>query len=264
MDYTYRERHGEAIYRFKGLPSRRRGPALAKAGDGMLPRDFFRRNVVLSFQEDAIGIRLRDVIGPDNMMWDNMVWGSDYPHGESGRRSRVEVLEGVPEQQTSQACPGPRSGDRRRRHHPRVPFLTWRGLPSLLEEPNSLRIDELGVPALLIGRSAHCRRPSPAARGSCGQAITRAIAIVGIEAVYGFTCCSRGLTSSKSITPFRSSMITSWLRSIQRLTSATSAAGKLPAQFHVAAVARLSTERRQDATAVKSAKFLTRKCALRG
>jgi hypothetical protein len=81
MDYTYRERHGEAIYRFKGLPSRRRGPALAKAGglpsrrrgacpregggpalakagDSMLPSDFFRRNVVLSFQEDAIGIRL--------------------------------------------------------------------------------------------------------------------------------------------------------------------------------------------------------------
>ena len=54
MDYTYRERHGEAIYRFK---------------DGMLPSDFFRRNVVLSFQEDAIGIRLRDVIGVDNMMW---------------------------------------------------------------------------------------------------------------------------------------------------------------------------------------------------
>jgi hypothetical protein len=25
MDYTYRERHGEAIYRFKGLPSRRGG-----------------------------------------------------------------------------------------------------------------------------------------------------------------------------------------------------------------------------------------------
>jgi hypothetical protein len=35
----------------------------------MLPSDFFRRNVVLSFQEDAIGIRLRDVIGVDNMMW---------------------------------------------------------------------------------------------------------------------------------------------------------------------------------------------------
>ena len=42
MDYTYRERHGEAIYRFK---------------DGMRPSDFFHRNVVLSFQEDAIGVR---------------------------------------------------------------------------------------------------------------------------------------------------------------------------------------------------------------
>ncbi|MGH7399639.1 MAG: amidohydrolase family protein, partial [Candidatus Rokuibacteriota bacterium] len=63
MDYTYRERHGEAIYRFK---------------DGMRPSDFFRRHVVLSFQEDAIGIRLRDTIGVDNMMW-----GSDYPHSES-------------------------------------------------------------------------------------------------------------------------------------------------------------------------------------
>ena len=44
----------------------------------MLPSDFFRCNVVLSFQEDAIGIRLRDVIGVDNMMW-----GSDYPRSES-------------------------------------------------------------------------------------------------------------------------------------------------------------------------------------
>jgi hypothetical protein len=39
-------------------------PALAKAGDGMRPSDFFGRSIILSFQEDAIGIRLRDVIGP--------------------------------------------------------------------------------------------------------------------------------------------------------------------------------------------------------
>ena len=31
MDYTHRERHGEAIYRFKGLPSRRRGTACSRA-----------------------------------------------------------------------------------------------------------------------------------------------------------------------------------------------------------------------------------------
>jgi predicted TIM-barrel fold metal-dependent hydrolase len=81
MDYTYRERHEEAIYRFQG---------------GLRPSDFFHRNVVLSFQEDAIGIRLRDLIGVDNMMW-----GSDYPHSESTfPRSRAilsEILADVPE-----------------------------------------------------------------------------------------------------------------------------------------------------------------------
>ncbi|MGC1885676.1 MAG: hypothetical protein WA709_06200, partial [Stellaceae bacterium] len=67
----------------------------------MLPSDFFRRNVLLSFQEDAIGIRLRGIIGPDNMMWDNMVWGSDYPHSEStspqSRKILSEILAGVPD-----------------------------------------------------------------------------------------------------------------------------------------------------------------------
>src|SRR5262245_16198517 len=81
MDYTYRERHEEAIYRFR---------------EGLRPSDFFHRNVVLSFQEDAIGIRLRDTIGVDNMMW-----GSDYPHSESTfPRSRTvlsEILADVPE-----------------------------------------------------------------------------------------------------------------------------------------------------------------------
>jgi hypothetical protein len=80
MDYTYRERHEEAIYRFR---------------DGRRPRDFFHASVVLSFQEDAVGIRLRDLIGVDNMMW-----GSDYPHSEStfpqSRTILAEILAGVP------------------------------------------------------------------------------------------------------------------------------------------------------------------------
>jgi hypothetical protein len=66
----------------------------------MQPSGFFRRNVVLSFQEDAIGIRLRDVIGPDNMIWDNMMWGSDYPHSEptfpQSRKILAEILAGLP------------------------------------------------------------------------------------------------------------------------------------------------------------------------
>jgi hypothetical protein len=32
MDYTYRERHGEAIYRFEGLPSQRGGGRQVFAG----------------------------------------------------------------------------------------------------------------------------------------------------------------------------------------------------------------------------------------
>jgi predicted TIM-barrel fold metal-dependent hydrolase len=90
MDYTYRERHGEAVYRFK---------------DGMVPSDFFRRNVVLSFQEDVIGIRLRDVIGVDNMMW-----GSDYPHSEStfpqSRKILAEILAGVSEDEQAKIAGG--------------------------------------------------------------------------------------------------------------------------------------------------------------
>jgi predicted TIM-barrel fold metal-dependent hydrolase len=90
MDYTYRERHGEAIYRFK---------------DGMIPSDFFHRNVVLSFQEDAVGVRLRDVIGVDNMMW-----GSDYPHSEStfpqSRKILAEILAGVPDDEQAKIAAG--------------------------------------------------------------------------------------------------------------------------------------------------------------
>ena len=48
-----------------------------KFKDAMLPSDFFHRNVFLSFQEDALGIRDRHIIGLDNIMW-----GSDYPHPE--------------------------------------------------------------------------------------------------------------------------------------------------------------------------------------
>jgi len=71
----------------------------------MRPSDFFHRNVFLSFQEDAIGIRLRDVIGVDNMMW-----GSDYPHSEStfpqSRKILAEILAGVPEEEQAKIVGG--------------------------------------------------------------------------------------------------------------------------------------------------------------
>ena len=64
LDNVYTERAvGRKLQRFK---------------DGLLPSDFFRRNVFISFQEDDLGIQLRSSIGVENLMW-----GSDYPHAES-------------------------------------------------------------------------------------------------------------------------------------------------------------------------------------
>ena len=82
MDYTYTDRPARgAWYRFKER--------------GVLPSEFWHRNCFASFQEDATGVRLRDLIGVDAI-----TWGSDYPHTESTfPRSREIVgdfLAGVP------------------------------------------------------------------------------------------------------------------------------------------------------------------------
>ena len=58
--------------------------------DGMLPSDYFHQNVFAGFQEDALGIRDRDIIGVDNIMW-----GSDYPHPESTFPKSRQILEEI-------------------------------------------------------------------------------------------------------------------------------------------------------------------------
>ena len=58
--------------------------------DDMLPSDYFHRNVFLGFQEDGLGIRDRDIIGVDNILW-----GSDYPHQESTFPRSREILEEI-------------------------------------------------------------------------------------------------------------------------------------------------------------------------
>ena len=76
MDYTYTQRQIEfAPYRFK---------------EDMLPSDYFHQNIFVGFQEDALGIRLRDVIGVDNLLW-----GGDYPHPESTFPKSQEILEDI-------------------------------------------------------------------------------------------------------------------------------------------------------------------------
>ena len=76
IDYTYTQRAMNfAPYRFKG---------------DVLPSDFFHSNVFLGFQEDAMGIRDRHIIGVDNLQW-----GSDYPHPESTFPRSREILDNI-------------------------------------------------------------------------------------------------------------------------------------------------------------------------
>jgi hypothetical protein len=86
----------------------------------MLPSDFFHRNVVLSFQEDAIAIRLPPPFPPPQAGEsqgggvDNMMWGSDYPHSEStfprSRKILAGILAGVPEYDQAKPAPEPDPG----------------------------------------------------------------------------------------------------------------------------------------------------------
>ena len=63
---------------------------------GVRPSDFFRKNCFVSFQEDAVGVRVRDTFGVEALLW-----GSDYPHTEStfprSREITAEILKDVPE-----------------------------------------------------------------------------------------------------------------------------------------------------------------------
>ena len=50
----------------------------------------FHQNVFLGFQEDGLGIKLRDIIGVDQILW-----GSDYPHTESTFPRSRQILEEI-------------------------------------------------------------------------------------------------------------------------------------------------------------------------
>ena len=64
------------------------------SGD-MLPSDMFRRNMFICFQEDGLGMQMREYLGVETLMW-----GNDYPHAEStfprSKEIVERILEGVP------------------------------------------------------------------------------------------------------------------------------------------------------------------------
>ncbi len=81
--------------------SRAVGVSRQRFKNSALPSDFFRQNMFLSFQEDAVGIELRHHIGVENLLW-----ASDYPHAEStfpqSRAIVDRILRGVPETEQAQ------------------------------------------------------------------------------------------------------------------------------------------------------------------
>jgi predicted TIM-barrel fold metal-dependent hydrolase len=77
MDYDYTQRTN-----IPGWP-KFRDPDLS-------PSDYFRRNVYVSFQQDPLGVRLRDLIGVDVL-----TWGSDYPHLESTFPRSRQILDSL-------------------------------------------------------------------------------------------------------------------------------------------------------------------------
>ncbi len=70
-----------------------------KAASGEMegkPSEYFARHCWVTFEDDAIGIRTRDLIGVERM-----AWGNDYPHHDSiwphSMATLDRIMEGVPE-----------------------------------------------------------------------------------------------------------------------------------------------------------------------
>ncbi len=76
LDYTYTQRTPQQTwYTYK---------------EDALPSDYFHRNVFVGFQEDSLGIKMRDIVGVDKLLW-----GSDYPHVESTWPRTQQILEEI-------------------------------------------------------------------------------------------------------------------------------------------------------------------------
>ncbi len=67
-----------------------------KSAEGLMPSDYWKRNMFVEFMEDDLGVQLRDRIGVENMLW-----GSDYPHAEAtfprSQQFLQRMFDGVPE-----------------------------------------------------------------------------------------------------------------------------------------------------------------------
>ena len=74
LDWVYKRRGGTRMY-----------PAIPNK-----PSHYWRQNFRITFEDDAIGILTRDKIGAGTLMW-----GSDYPHGDSVFPDSQAVLDRI-------------------------------------------------------------------------------------------------------------------------------------------------------------------------
>jgi predicted TIM-barrel fold metal-dependent hydrolase len=97
MDHSYEKYRYLEAARVEGQES------FAAYGTGSTPIPeppsfYFRRQISATFQEDPIGVRTRDAIGVDNLMW-----ASDFPHSDSTWPHSRDVVArdfaGVPEEE---------------------------------------------------------------------------------------------------------------------------------------------------------------------
>jgi predicted TIM-barrel fold metal-dependent hydrolase len=69
-----------------------RGGGTRTSGLNMLPSAYWRRNFAITFEDDPLGIMTRSFIGTETLLW-----GNDYPHGDSvfphSQRVLSEILE---------------------------------------------------------------------------------------------------------------------------------------------------------------------------
>jgi len=79
---------GNLLRRLDHAYRRTGGSSFAGVKLSMLPSDYWHRNFLVTFEDDPIGIRTRDFIGVPNLMW-----GSDYPHGDSIFPRSQEILD---------------------------------------------------------------------------------------------------------------------------------------------------------------------------
>ena len=122
-DFSYNDRAaGRDGYRLKG---------------DTLPSDVFRSNCFADFQEDVLGIKHRDIIGVDNIMW-----GSDYPHSEGTWPKSREFIE-----ETLAECTEGGAGQAgRRKRRQDIRYLEDRGQALVLDTSYSGDVDVAEAP----------------------------------------------------------------------------------------------------------------------